>query len=661
MKIFRKLLVANRGEIAVRIMRSAHELGIRTVAVYAAADRDSLHVAKADEAYRLGESELSETYLNAEKLIAVAKKSGCDAIHPGYGFLSENAAFAEAVRVAGLEFVGPSPEAIHLMGNKIEARKKMKAIDVPLLEGITGTPQELLDGKDKMDFPVLVKAAAGGGGKGMRIVREPGKLEEALKATAREAKAYFGDEAVYIEKYLDNPRHIEIQIIGDKHQNIVHLYERECSLQRRYQKIIEESPSVTLNPATRRRMGETAVKIAHAIGYYNAGTIEFLVDKELNFYFLEMNTRIQVEHPVSEMVTGTDLVREQLLVAAGNKLSFTQKSLHQNGHAIEARVYAEDPSQDFMPSPGKMSLYSEPAGKDVRVDSGITSNTEIKPFYDPMISKLIVYGANREQARGKMLWALENYHIQGIKSNLAYLKSLVASEDFEKNRISTKYCDERTPGIVEQLNIQKEQLSHAVPLLAYLLKELRDTGDENLWRTIGLWGDILNIPVIRNDKQFNVEVRRTGDSDYLIDTGGQSYTVRFYNRSKNKVTFCYDETYQIAFFSEKKLVTTIDYLGFHYHFSRADLLDETASYEDMRQLSVDDDNVVISPMHGKLIQLPCKEGDTIKKGATLAIVEAMKMENVVTASADCVVKEIKAKEGMQVSSNQIIMLLEEKS
>lgn len=659
MKIFRKLLVANRGEIAVRIMRSAHELGISTVAVYASADRDSLHVTSADEAYLLGESELSETYLNTSKIIEIAKKSGAQAIHPGYGFLSENAAFAEAVRKAGLEFVGPSPEAIHLMGNKIEARKKMKEIGVPLLEGITGSPEELLDGKDKMDFPVLVKAAAGGGGKGMRIVRKPDKLKEALEATAREAKAYFGDEAVYIERYLDDPRHIEIQIIGDKHENIVHLYERECSLQRRYQKIIEESPSITLNGATRKRMGETAVKIAHSIGYYNAGTIEFLVDKELNFYFLEMNTRIQVEHPVTEMVTGKDLVREQILVAAGNKLSFLQTDIRQQGHAIEARVYAEDPANDFMPSPGVMSLYQEPEGDSVRVDSGITPATEIKPFYDPMISKLIVHAETREQARGKLLWALDGYHIHGIKNNISYLKALAASKDFEENKISTKYCDERTPEIIENLNQQKQDNEFPVPVLAYLLKELRDTDQSNTWRKIGLWKDILNIPVIRNEKRMDVEIQRKEETDYRITVADQAYDVRFYDIDHATIAFCFDNTYRTATFSEKKLITTINYKGFHYHFSRTDLLDESAAYDDMAQVAAGDGSVVVSPMHGKLIKLPVKEGDRVKKGDTLAIVEAMKMENVVTASAEYLVKELKTKEGAQVSSNQIIMVMEE--
>lgn len=659
MKLFNKLLIANRGEIAVRIIRSARELGIRTVSVYASADQDALHVTEADEAYRIGDQELADTYLNGGKLIRIARKAGCDAIHPGYGFLSENAGFAKAVEDAGLTFVGPSPESIRLMGNKIEARKAMKAIDVPLLEGITGTPEELLAGKDTMTFPVLVKAAAGGGGKGMRIVHEPAKLKEALEATAREAKAYFGDETVYIERYLDDPRHIEIQIIGDKHQQVVHLYERECSLQRRYQKIIEESPSPSLNEATRRRMGETAVKIALAIGYYNAGTIEFLVDKSLNFYFLEMNTRIQVEHPVTEMVTGTDLVKEQLLVAAGNKLSFTQKMIQQRGHAIEARVYAEDPANGFMPSPGAMSLYQEPEGKGIRVDAGITANTEIKPFYDPMISKLIVHAEDRLQAKAKLLWALERYHIHGIKNNILYLKALAGSDDFEKNNISTKYCDINTPDIIAGLQKEQEHQKYPVPLLAYVLKELEDKDTTNTWRTIGLWNDVLTMPVVMDNEMMPVEVHRINQHDYRIETGDDAFEVRFYKKTDNSIAFCYQDHYHIAYFSEKKLVATIDSGGHHYHYSRADLLDESAAYDDMAQVSADDGNVVMSPMHGKLIKLAVQAGDVVKKGDTLAIVEAMKMENVVTASASYRVKEVKAKEGLQVSSNQIIMLLEE--
>jgi len=659
MKTFRKILVANRGEIAARIMRSARDLGIKTVAVYAAADSDSLHIPQADEAYRIGQEELADTYLNIEKLIDVAKKSGCEAVHPGYGFLAENPQFAKAAADAGLAFIGPSAEAIRLMGNKIEARKKMREIEVPLLEGQTGTPDELLKNAEKHDYPLLIKAAAGGGGKGMRIVHKPGELKQALEATAREAKSYFGDESVYIERYLEEPRHIEIQVIGDHHENMVHLYERECSLQRRYQKIVEESPSPTLNQAVRRKMGETAVKLALSIGYYNAGTIEFLVDKNLNYYFLEMNTRIQVEHPVTEMVTGVDLVKEQIKVAAGNRLSFHQKEIIQQGHAIEARVYAEDPEQNFMPSPGKMSLYKEPAGENIRVDSGISSNTEIKPFYDPMISKLIVKGESREESIGKMLWALDHYKIHGIKNNVLYLKKLIHSDDFRNNRISTNYCDTKTPLIVKQIKDERGASGYPLPVLAYLLKELADTGNENLWRNIGLWKDYLVVPVVEDENTTEVEVEKTEPPEYLFNIEGKQFRTKLYEVSEDKIEFCYNETYRIAWFSEKDLMTTIDIEGFHYHLSRKDILDETRAYDAALDSGKDAGQVIKSPMHGKVIQVDVKEGQQVKEGDTLAIVEAMKMENVVKAFKDDTIGKIHVKKGAQVSTGDILMEMEE--
>lgn len=654
MKKFRKLLIANRGEIATRIIRSARDMGVKTVAIYADADSDSLHITHADEAYRIGREELAETYLNIEKIVDVAKRAGCDAVHPGYGFLAENPGFARAVKNAGLIFVGPSPEAIRLMGNKIEARKKMKEMDIPLLEGQTGAPEELMKASEKLHYPLLVKAAAGGGGKGMRIVHQPEDLKLALEATAREAKAYFGDESVYIERYLEEPRHIEIQVIGDHHENMIHLYERECSLQRRYQKIVEESPSPTLNEAVRRKMGETAVKIALGIGYYNAGTIEFLVDKDLNFYFLEMNTRIQVEHPVTEMVTGVDLVKEQIRVAAGNRLSFRQNEIEQQGHAIEARIYAEDPENDFMPSPGKMSLYFEPEGDNIRVDSGITPQTEIKPLYDPMISKLVVKGDNREEAIGKMLWALEHYKIHGIKNNILYLRNLIHADDFRQNQISTKYCDIKTPFLVKGIKETHARLEQPLPVLAYLLKELADKDAYTTWRSIGLWKDYLVIPVVENDNVMPVEIIAVNHPEYHFIIDGKQQQVKLYQVTENRIEFCFDETYRIAYFSERELQTTIDIDGNHFHFSRRDILDENRDFEAIAG-SADAENMIASPMHGKVIKIAVVAGQEIKEGETLAIVEAMKMENEVKASSDSVVEKVRVKEGMQVSTGDILI------
>lgn len=662
MKIFRKILVANRGEIAVRIFRSAKSLGIRTVAVYAEADHDSLHIEMADEAYRIGDNDLSETYLNSAKIIDVALKSGAEAIHPGYGFLAENAAFAEAVTKAGLVFIGPPPKAIRLMGNKIEARNTMKNAGVPLLEGYTGSKETLLEKAAEMEYPLLVKAAAGGGGKGMRIVENEKSLEAALEATSREAKSYFGDETVYIERFLENPRHIEIQIIADQYNQAVHLFERECSLQRRYQKIIEESPSPTLTDAIRHRMGETAVKIAHSIGYVNAGTIEFLVDKHLNFYFLEMNTRIQVEHPVTEQVTGIDIVREQILVASGNKLSFKQQDLRQEGHAIEARIYAENPENQFLPSPGKMTLYKEPE-QEVRIDSGITGKTEIKPLYDPMISKLIVSGKTREEAIGKLLGALDSYKIHGIHTNISYLKKLAGSDDFLKNRISTTYCDRETPAIVDLMKTEKKKQKTHIPLIAYLLVELSDRHNDNIWTQIGLWRDLLTITVSEQDdgQNIRVEIHQKSPHTYIFKTKKETFEAKRYHINENKLQFCIENTHHTVYFSSKGTHMIIDFNGHQYNYTRSNVLDESQAYTRNTALEPNTGNVVAAPMHGKIVGIKVTEGQKIKPGDELLIMEAMKMENVLKAGVEGTVAKIHVKQSTQVSSGDILIEINEKS
>ncbi|RLD59370.1 MAG: hypothetical protein DRJ05_06500, partial [Bacteroidetes bacterium] len=449
MKIFKKILIANRGEIAVRIIRSAKDLGITTVAIYSVADEEALHVEMADEAYCLGDSiELSETYLDIQKIIGIALETGSEAIHPGYGFLAENPELVAACEKSNIVFIGPNTRAIQLMGNKIESRKFVKELDIPMTEAKTGDKASLMLAAKEIPFPLLVKAAAGGGGKGMRIVHSEDELDEAIENTSREAKNYFSDGTVFVEKYVEEPRHIEIQVIGDDFGNVIHLFERECSIQRRYQKIIEESPSPTLTPEVREKMGAAAVRISKEIGYSSAGTVEFLVDKNLDFYFLEMNTRVQVEHPVTEMVTGVDIVREQILVAAGNKLSLEQNEISQNGHAIECRIYAEDPANNFLPSPGQMYFYNEPEGENIRVDSGIKGASIVQSFYDPLISKLVVWGEDREAARIKSITALKGYIIHGLKTNIPYLTELLRHKAYIENKITTKYCDEHTDDIV---------------------------------------------------------------------------------------------------------------------------------------------------------------------------------------------------------------------
>ncbi len=441
MRRFNKILIANRGEIAVRIIRSAKKLGIQTVAVYSEIDRYALHVSKADESYCIGQQELSETYLNIEKIIDVAKRSGCGAIHPGYGFLAENSLFVEACDKAGITFIGPHEKAIRLMGNKIESREFVKKLNIPMTQGITGSPEELLKNAKSIPLPILVKAAAGGGGKGMRIVHDYNELENVLESTSREAKNYFGDESVFIEKYVEEPRHIEFQILGDNHGNVVHLFERECTIQRRYQKIIEESPSPTLTDEVRNKMGESAVAIAKAVDYNSAGTVEFLVDKDLNFYFLEMNTRLQVEHPITERVVGIDLVREQINIANGLELTYNQDELAQNGHAIECRIYAEDPDNNFLPSPGLIQHITEPLGFGVRHDGYVYEGYEIPLYYDPLISKLIVWGKTRQEAIDRMKRALFAYKITGVKTTIKFLEKIMNTPDFVKGNYNTHFID----------------------------------------------------------------------------------------------------------------------------------------------------------------------------------------------------------------------------
>ncbi|MBL8099138.1 MAG: acetyl-CoA carboxylase biotin carboxylase subunit [Anaerolineales bacterium] len=442
--MFNKILIANRGEIAIRIMRACKELVIKTVAVYSDADKNSQHVQFADEAFYLGDSAPKESYLNIDKLINAAIQTGADAIHPGYGFLSENASFASAVDSAHVTFIGPSSDSIRAMGDKAESKVLMKKAGVPTVPGFEGLESEkdFEKAAKEIGYPVLVKAAAGGGGKGMRVVNEESELSEAIQAAKREALNSFGDERLLIEKYIADGHHIEIQVFGDKHGNLIHLFERECSVQRRHQKIIEESPSPLLTPEIRNQMGEAAVKAAKAVNYFNAGTIEFIFNpSDSTFYFLEMNTRLQVEHPVTELVAGIDLAQWQIRIAAGEKFPFNQSDFMQRGHAIECRIYAEDPSNGFLPSIGKLLQFIEPHGPGIRVDSGFAKGDEVTHFYDPLLAKLIVYAENRETAIQKMQNALKDFIVHGVVTNIDYMQAVLSHEDFAKGKISTRWVE----------------------------------------------------------------------------------------------------------------------------------------------------------------------------------------------------------------------------
>jgi len=439
-----KILIANRGEIAIRIMRACRELGIKTVAVYSEADKNAQHVQFADEAILLGGAAPKESYLNVDALLRAARDSQADAIHPGYGFLSENASFAAAVASANLTFIGPSADSIRAMGDKAESKILMKKAGVPTVPGYEGLEsyEDFKNAAKEIGYPVLVKAAAGGGGKGMRVVNAESELNESIELARREALNAFGDERLLIEKYLAEAHHIEIQVFGDKHGNLVHLFERECSVQRRHQKIIEESPSPLLTPELRAKIGEAAVNAAKAVGYYNAGTVEFIFDpKTQQYYFLEMNTRLQVEHPVTELVTGLDLVHWQIRIAAGEKFPFTQSDLHQHGHAIECRVYAEDPSTGFLPSTGKLLQFIPPQGPGIRVDSGFAAGDEVTHFYDPLLAKLIVYAGSREDAITRMKNALNDFIIHGVVTNVDYMHAVLETDDFKQGKVTTRWVE----------------------------------------------------------------------------------------------------------------------------------------------------------------------------------------------------------------------------
>ncbi|MFO7888790.1 MAG: acetyl-CoA carboxylase biotin carboxylase subunit [bacterium] len=492
--MFKKILIANRGEIAVRIIRACRDMDIKTVGVYSEADRSALHVQEADEAICIGPPPPTESYLNMDHIIRAAQTTGAEAIHPGYGFLAENYKFSRRCRDENIVFIGPEPQSQKLVGDKVAARKTLSRENVPLIPGMKSTSKDFQvyhEAAEKIGYPVMIKASAGGGGKGMRIALSPDKLKSCIEEGRREAGSAFGDDSIYLEKCIVNPRHIEFQVLADQHGNSIHLFERECSIQRRHQKIVEETPSPSLNQKLRREMGEAALNVVKATGYTNAGTVEFLLDENKNFYFLEVNARIQVEHPITELVTGVDLVKWQILIAAGEKLKLKQESLKQRGHAIESRIYAEDPSNSFFPSLGKIQLLQNPEGPGIRVDSGIYSGYEVSRFYDPILSKLITWGENREMSRKRMITALTNYIIMGIETTIPFLKDVMNHKDFITGKTMTNFIEKN----FKCWNREKES-KYFVPALiaaAVCSQNRQKTTDYksrkvyNPWTTVGKW------------------------------------------------------------------------------------------------------------------------------------------------------------------------------
>ena len=656
-----KILIANRGEIAVRIMRTVQHLGLQSVAIYAENDVHSWHVEMADEAFSLGEGNLSETYLNTEKIIGIALQCGADAIHPGYGFLSENPIFAESCEKNGLIFIGPDASNIRLMGNKITARAKAVSFGLPVSQGVTGDAASLIQQADALHFPVLVKAAAGGGGKGMRIVWTKDELADTLVSTSREALNYFGDGNVYIEQFIENPRHIEIQILADQHGNVVHLYERECSIQRRYQKIIEESPSPTLPSDIRHQMGNAAVNLCKGIGYRSAGTIEFLVDKELNFYFLEMNTRIQVEHPVTEMVTGFDLVEEQIYIAEGKVLSMQQSDVQQNGHAIECRIYAEDPSNNFMPSPGMIHYYYQPEQKHLRIDSSLCRPSEVQSFYDPMISKLVAWGETRQDAIRVAQESLKKYAIHGIQTNISYLHEVLVNQFFTRNDISTNFCEIHGQSLLDSISEKHLSTQIEASVAGFLLYNFYNPLPElsnNIWEHIGYWRHAMGFEILMDGVKKQVVIHKLQRELIHFETDGKDIHVQLIGLETGQLHYKCNEQLHHAFVSKDKDRVTIVQSGIQQHtFLRLDQLDE--SLDHAHHQGEGSEGSLFAPMPGKVIKIHVSVGMTVNRGTVLIVVEAMKMENNIVSSSAAIVDQVNVKEGDMVDTKTQLIHLKE--
>jgi acetyl-CoA/propionyl-CoA carboxylase biotin carboxyl carrier protein len=578
--MFSKVLVANRGEIAVRVIRALDELGIASVAVYSEADRESQHVRRAGEAYLLGPGPAAESYLKVDKLLEVIERSGAEAVHPGYGFLAENAAFAKRLEDEGITFIGPPAAAIEAMGSKTRARELMQRAGVPIVPGTT-EPVETLDKAreiaEDIGYPIAVKAAGGGGGKGFRVALEPDKLQEAFEGAAREGEKFFSDATVYLERYLPDPRHVEVQVLADRHGNVVHLGERDCSIQRRHQKLIEESPAPMVDDELRARIGEIAVEAARAVGYHSAGTIEGLL-QDGEYYFLEMNTRVQVEHCVTEETTGVDIVREQILIAAGEELSFAQDDIRWHGHAIECRINAEDAAKNFAPAPGTITSYFEPAGPGVRVDSGVLAGSEITPLYDPMVAKLIVWDADREKATRRMLRALDEFQIEGVRTLIPFHKAIMASEQWANAETCRDLIEDRA---------WLKQLAQPKP-------EKADEGAEKVAR------------------------------DYLVEVGGKRFEVKVHGEATA---------------------------------ARNGAVRPTPRRERRSSGSSASGDTLTSPLQGNVFKVLVQQGAAVEEGALICIIEAMKMENEITAHKAGTVAELPISEGAAVASGDTLAVI----
>ena len=663
--MFDTLLIANRGEIACRIIRSAKKLGIKTIAVYSAVEQNALHVELADISVPLGGIEARDNYLNISKLIEAARSAGAEAIHPGYGFLSENAEFAEACDIAGIVFVGPSPSAMRAMGSKSAAKIVMEQSGVPLLPGYHGEKQDidtLQAAADDCGYPLMLKASAGGGGKGMRIVNTIDEFAPALEAVKREAEGAFGDDTVLLERYLIDPRHIEIQVFGDNHGNFVHLFERDCSIQRRHQKVLEEAPAPGLSHEQREKMGEAAIAAARAINYSGAGTIEFIVDREQQFYFMEMNTRLQVEHPVTEMITGVDLVEWQLRVASGETLPVEQNELSHTGHSIEVRLYAEDADRDFLPSTGTLDLLTFPREhNNLRIDTGVTTGNEITVHYDPMIAKIISYGSDRNSAIRTLLNALENVKIAGVATNTAFLSRVLGSSHFKAARLSTSFL-QLANGEINPLQDREllESQAATIASLSLAIGNGEQPGSQSAWQTDG-WR--LNAPrsvvlTLRSESSgeifsFSNLITAADDGDSVeVNCNGLSLLFGAVAHLDGQVHAQVEGQSVDAVVFGAGVQYVVRRLGIDYRFKLCEEADLNTSGKNT-------DSSMLSPMPGKVLGVMVTEGEQVTKDQAVMIIEAMKMEHVIRANRDGVVASVHFQQGDAVQANSPLLSIED--
>ncbi len=670
--MFAKILIANRGEIACRIIRTARRLGIQTVAVYSEADRDALHVYIADEAVPIGPAAAAQSYLDIGKIIAAAKSTGAEAIHPGYGFLSENPAFARALEEAGIVFVGPNVRAIEAMGDKIESKKlaaKAKVSTVPGHLGVIQSTKEAVKIAEEIGYPVMIKASAGGGGKGMRIAYNRKEVEEGFASSQSEARSSFGDDRVFIEKYIDEPRHIEIQVLGDKHGNVIHLGERECSIQRRNQKVVEEAPSPFLDAKTREAMGAQAVALAKAVNYDTAGTVEFIVDKNRNFYFLEMNTRLQVEHPVTELVTGLDLVEEMLKVAAGGKLSIKQKDVKLNGSAVEVRIYAEDPQRNFLPSTGRLVRYRPPQlgtekGVTTRLDSGVEEGGEISVYYDPMIAKLVTHAPKRLQAIEQMGTALDAFAIDGFRHNIPFLAVLMRNERWKEGRLSTKFIAEEFPDGFHPPRPEGE-IRDTLVAVAASIDHLSNQRRRAI--TQQMHGEGVRFAETRvvelGEERVRATVKGNPDGSMSVTLGGQGTGEKARQIDLVSSWWFGQPVWEGTVNGKPAAVQVrpilngvqLTYQGVEVQV-RVFTVRET---ELMAQMPVkakpDTSKFLLCPMPGLVVSLAVSEGQEVAAGDALCVVEAMKMENVLKAERDAKVAKIRVKPGDSLNVDAVIL------